>query len=95
MNQGILTMTDELITAVSNLTNNDDINLVIEAVKIARDKINSLTRLAFRVGESVTFTHKNSVISGKIKKINPKNILVKAESGMVWTIGPSLLEKVT
>ena len=86
---------DELVVEVSNLTNNDDIDRVIEALKIARDKVNSLTRLSFRVGEEVTFAHNNSRVSGKIKKINRKNILVEVESGMVWTIWPSLLEKVT
>jgi len=95
MKQEVWTRTNELVVEVSNLTNIEDIEKIVKATNIARDKVNSLSKLSFRLGDKVSFKHKNNVIPGKIKKINPKNIIVEVESGPAWTVWPSLLEKVS
>lgn len=90
--QGTGTRANELAVEVSNLTNNDDLDMIIEAMKVARSNIESLIGLTFVVGDEVTFKHKNMTRHGRVRKINPKNIIVDDDSGDAWNIWPSLLK---
>ena len=50
---------------------------------------------SFRLYQMVKFTHKNSIIKGRITKINKKSIRIKCEgAGGQWKVSPSLLNAV-
>ena len=87
-----------LIEVVSSLNTMEETNQVIQAVKIARNRINGLKRVQFRVGQRVQFDEKNGdIIRGVITKINRKTIIVQEEGSTArgewstWRCAPSLL----
>ena len=86
-----------LIEVVSSLNTMEETNQVIQAVKIARNRINGLKRVQFRVGQRVQFDEKNGdIIRGVITKINRKTIIVQEDGiglklGSQWRCSPSLL----
>lgn len=73
----------------------EDIRAIEDAIRVRFDIINRSASYEFRIGDTVRFNSKTrGIITGKISKINRKTIKVTTDSGMIWKVSPTLLEKV-
>jgi len=69
-----------------------DMNLIADQFNY-QTKMNSRKAAAkFSVGDKVKWTGKNGKMSGIIKKVNPKNIVVITEFDGTWNVTASLLK---
>ena len=80
------------INAIRNM-NNDEINQVVEAVKLQRTFIARTTARSLMVGDIVSFEgRRGATVTGRVTKINRKTVLVKdSASNTVWRVTASLL----
>ena len=80
------------VTAIRNM-NNDELNQVIEAIKLQRTFLARSTARSLCVGDTVSFTGRNGrKVVGTVEKINRKTVIV-AESGYGrWKVTASMLE---
>ena len=71
--------------------NNDDLNLIIEAVKYKRAQNGRLAARTLQIGEQVSFNGRNGPVVGRLEKIKLKNAIVV--SGMTrWNVPLAMLE---
>ena len=63
------------INAIRNM-NNDEINQVVEAVKLQRTFLARTTARALSVGDEVTFQTRSGYAGGTVVKINRKTVIV-------------------
>ena len=83
------------ITAIRNMTN-DEINQVVEAIKLQRTYNARQTARALTVGDTVSFDARTrGVITGTVTKINTKTVQVRCNrtQGM-WKVTASMLKQV-
>ena len=72
--------------------NNDELNRVIEQVKMRRNMIAQANKAAFRSGDKIEWDSKyGKVEKGTIVKIKPKFIEVITDTGARWNVHPNLL----
>jgi len=72
----------DIITGIHNIQTNEDLNLIVEAVKLKRQYLERTAVRQFIVGEKVQFTNRRSVpVGGTIRKINRKYIVVDTPIG--------------
>lgn len=72
----------DLITGIHNINTNEDLNLIVEAVKLKRQYLERTAVRQFVVGEKVQFTNRKGVpVGGTIRKINRKYIVVDTPVG--------------
>tara|TARA_B100000900_G_scaffold377029_1_gene360138 strand:+ start:405 stop:680 length:276 start_codon:yes stop_codon:yes gene_type:complete len=72
----------DLITGIHNIKTNEDLNLIVEAVKLKRQYLERTAVRQFIVGEKVQFTNRRGVpVGGTIRKINRKYIVVDTPVG--------------
>ena len=73
--------------------NNDDLNLIIEAVKYKRAQNARKAANTLRIGERVSFNGKNGPVVGTLEQIKIKKAIVV--SGMTrWNVPLAMLEAV-
>ena len=87
-----------LVTKASELIyqmDNDQLNEVIEAIKLKRTHLTKQAVRSFMVGDIVSFTGKRGVdVSGKVKKIAQKTVVVRDSSTQTqWKVTASMLTK--
>jgi len=83
------------ITAIRNM-NADEINQVVEAIKLQRTyNARSATR-SLMVGDTVSFDAKTrGVITGQVEKINTKTVQVRCNRTQgLWKVTASVLKQV-
>ena len=81
------------ITAIRN-ANNDELNQIIEAVKLQRTYLAKTTARALAVGDLVEFKGRyGNTERGRVQKINPKTVIVDAGHTR-WKVTASLLKVV-
>ena len=80
------------IDAIRNM-NNDEINQVVEAVKLRRTQLARSTARSLMIGDIVSFEGRGgATVTGRVQKINRKTVLVKdSASNTVWRVTASLL----
>ena len=79
------------ITAIRNM-NNDEINQVVEAIKLQRTFLARSTAKALAVGDTVQFTGRGGRrVTGTVEKVNRKTVIV-ADGMTKWKVTASLLE---
>ena len=80
------------ITAIRNM-NNDEINQVVEAIKLQRTFNARQATRSLMVGDIVSFNGRGgATVTGRVTKINRKTVLVKdSASNTVWRVTASLL----
>ncbi len=74
----------------------DDLNEIAEMYQLRRTWLNNQARRSFVVGESVSFKNNGRTITGVIKKINPKTVVVTVNRGghsESWKVSASYLSK--
>jgi hypothetical protein len=80
------------IAAIRNMTN-DEINQVMEAIKMQRKFNAQKVTQQLTVGDTVSFDAKTrGVITGTVTKINPKTVQVRAHrTWTLWKVAASVL----
>ena len=81
------------IAAIRDM-NNDEINQVVEAIKLQRTYNARQATRSLMVGDIVGFDAKSrGYITGRVTKINRKTVLVKdSASNTVWRVTASMLD---
>jgi phosphoserine aminotransferase len=85
-----------LVTEISKL-NNDELNLIVEAIKLRRQFITKTMARAIRPGTTVEFDAKTrGIIRGTVTKVNTKNIVVQQENTLTsWRVPANMLTVVS
>jgi hypothetical protein len=73
--------------------NNDDLNLIIEAVKFRRAQNGRQAARTLKLGEQVTFNGRNGVVVGRLEQIKIKKAIVVAGQTR-WNVPLAMLEAV-
>lgn len=81
------------ITEIRNM-NNDELNQVIEAIKLQRNWLARTTARAMAVGDTVEFEARGRVVTGVVTKINRKTVIVREAGYGNWKVTASLLKVV-
>ena len=83
------------ITAIRNMTN-DEINQVVEAIKLQRTFNARTATRSLMVGDTVTFDARTrGVITGTVLKINTKTVQVRCNRTQgLWKVTASMLKQV-
>ena len=80
------------ITAIRN-TNRDELNQIIEAVKLQQNFLARTSARSFMIGDSVQFKGRaGRTVVGTVTKVNPKTIVVDSPSQGRWKVTASMLE---
>lgn len=65
-------------------------------LKLLQEVIGMKLRLQFKVGDKVWFDAKTrGIIRGVVTKMNAKSAKVRTDTGVMWTVSPTLLNKET
>ena len=80
----------EEIKATIFSSNREEINAIVELVKIRKEMLSKEKMSEMKVGDKVSFIHKGAKIFGTIRKKNIKRLVVDTEIGG-WNIPASLL----
>ena len=82
------------ITAIRNMTN-DEINQVVEAIKLQRTFNARQTARTLTVGDTVSFDARTrGVITGTVTKINRKTVIVNTPTQGKWKVTASILKQI-
>ena len=73
--------------------NNDDLNLIIEAVKYKRSQNGRQAARTLRIGEQVSFNGRNGPVVGRLEQIKIKKAIVVSVMTR-WNVPLSMLESV-
>jgi hypothetical protein len=83
------------INAIRTIKSNDDMNRVIEAIKLQRTFLTRQKAVTFRVGDRVSFAARGMQVLGTVTKVNIKTIQVKQDNSFTtWKVTASLLSPV-
>ena len=75
--------------------NNDELNRVIEAIKLRRNYLTRKRAVTFMVSDRVSFAARGMQVLGTVTKVNPKTIQVKQDNSFTtWKVHASLLSPV-
>ena len=86
-----MTMINTVLDQIQRM-DNDELNRVISAVKLQRTHIARNMTRGLRVGDVVSFDTKSGTITGTVRKVNPKTVLVKdRNSATTWKVTATLL----
>ena len=79
------------VTAIRNADRNE-LNQIIEAVKLQQTWLAKQSARTFSVGDAVKFTGRgNRTVVGTVSKVNPKTIVVDSPSQGRWKVTASML----
>ena len=85
---------EKIIEGIYTL-NNDELNSVVDALKLRRNQLHYQDAQSFRVGDRVSFKGRHNVIEkGTIEKIKIKYILVRTDRGQRWNVPGSHLTSI-
>ena len=86
-----MTMINTVLDQIQRM-DNDELNRVIAAVKSQRTYIARNMTRKLLVGDVVSFATKHRTVTGTVRKINPKTVLVKdSKSATTWKVTATLL----
>lgn len=82
------------VDAIRNM-NNDELNQVVEAIKMQRTWLARTMTRAMAAGDTVEFNARGRIVTGTVTKINRKTVLVKENNAYTtWKVAASLLKVV-
>ena len=82
------------IKAIHGIQSNDDLNQVIEAIKLQRTYLSRQTVRSLRVGDAVEFEGRGGVtVRGTVEKINRKTVIVAEPGYGRWRVTAGLLKQ--
>ena len=75
--------------------NNDDLNLIIEAVKFARKQLAQTAKRDLKIGDNVNFTSTKTGqnVTGMVTKIAVKYVTVRTVNGL-WRVPANMLTRI-
>ena len=74
--------------------NNDELNKVIEAVKLRRNQLHFQDAHSLKIGDRVSFQGRHGITEkGVVEKVKIKYVLVRTDSGTRWNVPGSHLTK--
>jgi len=86
---------DDVYHVIMN-SNNDELNEIIDMIKIRKTRLREDASRNFVVGDWVTFdAGKRGKVTGVVSKVNSKSVLVRQsvdKNVMNWKVDPSLLK---
>ena len=86
-----MTMINTVLDQIQRM-DNAELNRVIAAVKSQRTYIARNMTRKLLVGDVVSFDTKSGTITGTVRKVNPKTVLVKdSKSATTWKVTATLL----
>jgi uncharacterized protein YkvS len=86
-----MTMINTVLDQIQRM-DNDELNRVIAAVKSQRTYIARNVTRKLLVGDVVSFDSRNGTVTGTVRKVNPKTVLVKdSKSATTWKVTATLL----
>ena len=86
-----MTMINTVLDQIQRM-DNDELNRVVKAVKSQRTYIARKMTRKLLVGDVVSFDTKSGTITGTVRKVNPKTVLVKdSNSNTQWKVTATLL----
>ena len=77
----------------SNFTN-DELNLIVDALKFARAQRAKAQARALRAGDSVRFSSRGNVYFGTIERVKLKNAFVRVGNASRYNVPLNMLEAV-
>ena len=84
---------DILVSIRNSDLHNEDLNLIIEAVKFKRAQNARRAANTLKIGEQVTFNGKNGPVVGRLEQIKIKKAIVVAGQTR-WNVPLAMLEAV-
>lgn len=69
---------------------NEDLNLIVEAVRYRRTQLGRQTARSLRIGDRVSFVGRRGYTEGIVKDIKIKNVIVR-EGQLNWKVPASML----
>jgi uncharacterized protein YkvS len=89
-----MTMINTVLDQIQRM-DNDELNRVIAAVKSQRTYIARTVTRKLLVGDVVSFDSRGGTVTGTVRKVNPKTVLVKdSKSATTWKVTATLLTPV-
>jgi uncharacterized protein YkvS len=86
-----MTMINTVLDQIQRM-DNAELNRVIAAVKSQRTYIARTVTRKLLVGDVVSFDSRNGTVTGTVRKVNPKTVLVKdSKSATTWKVTATLL----
>ena len=75
--------------------NNDELNKVVEAVKLRRNQLHFQDAHSLRIGDRVSFTGRHGITEkGVVEKVKIKYVLVRTDRGQRWNVPGSHLTSI-
>jgi len=89
---------NNLVTRASELIyqmDNDQLNEVIEAIKLKRNHLTKSVARSILIGDIVSFQgRRGQMVQGKVTKVNQKTIVVRdTQSQVQWKVTASMVSK--
>ena len=81
------------ITAIRNCNTEDELAQIVDALKLQRQFISKQNIRSFAVGDSVEFVARGRAVTGKVVKVNRKNVKVHEDGYGIWIVPASLLQR--
>jgi hypothetical protein len=80
------TLANTVVDNIRQLKTQDEVNLVIEAIKLQMTYLSRKSIRQFAAGDKVKFTGRGGPVTGTVIKVNQKTVLVSANNaGMFGT----------
>lgn len=84
----------QVISAIHSVQTNDELNQIVEAVKLKRQYLSRQAVKSFRVGDKIQFTSRGGVpVGGTVQKVNIKYVVCDTPIGR-YKVPATMLEKV-
>lgn len=81
----------DTINAIRNVNSNDELNQIIDAVKLQRQFIAKKTIRSVVVGDAVEFVARGRTVIGEVVKVNRKNVKVREAGFGTWNVPANML----
>ena len=84
------------ITAIRNTDTRDELNQIVEAVKLQQNFLARSSARSFMIGDAVSFVGRGGrTVVGTVSKVNPKTIVVDSPSQGRWKVTASMLNRMS
>tara|TARA_B100000123_G_C25604730_1_gene373017 strand:+ start:258 stop:560 length:303 start_codon:yes stop_codon:yes gene_type:complete len=91
MNERVDMKINDVLNFIDDM-NGDDLQKVINVVKMRRDQLHFQNAQSLRIGDAVSFTgRRGAILKGVVEKVKVKYILVRTTSGTRWNVPGSHL----
>ena len=86
-----MTMINTVLDQIQRM-NNDELDRVVKAVKSQRTYLARTMTRKLLVGDIVSFDTRSGTVTGTVRKVNPKTVVVKdSKSATQWKVAATLL----